>query len=375
MQPMEPSQWPGHYFDGRSPVRHEVIVTVGVGGLYIQKGAETLWWPYEQVRQTEGIESSGQVRLEKSAEKGDGSLESLVVSDPKFLAALEHMTPRWAPEFGKSFRKASRRHSQRTVILLCAAAAVALLWILYTWAIPAATDFLAAYVPASWEERLGLAVTEQLAPPEIRCADGELTRALDQIASTLLAAEQEVPYTFHIAVADLPVVNAFAGPGGHIVILRGLLQKTETPEELAGVLAHEMQHILQRHPTRAVLREMSTSGLIAVLSGNAEAARDLLQAAGTLGELRYSRRDEAAADRAGIRMLQAAQIRSDGLIEFLGQMEGGNPLQYFSTHPNTSERIQELRALAAQAQYTPQELLPGYQWADVKNRCEPGSAP
>ena len=74
MQPMEPSKWQGHYFDGRTPVRHEVTVTVAVGGLQIQKGdAETLWWPYEQVRQTERIGSSGQVRLDR----GEGYLESL----------------------------------------------------------------------------------------------------------------------------------------------------------------------------------------------------------------------------------------------------------------------------------------------------------
>jgi len=373
MQPMEPSKWQGHYFDGRTPVRHEVTVTVAVGGLQIQKGdAETLWWPYEQVRQAERIGSSGQVRLDR----GEGYLESLVVSDPQFLTALQHMVPRWAPEFGKAFGKAPRERSQLTVILLCAAAAVAVVWLLYTWAIPAITDVLADYVPASWEEKLGLAVTEQLAPPEARCADSELNRALDEIASTLLAAEGprgEIPYTFHITVADRAEVNAFAGPGGYIVILRGLLKKTETPEELAGVLAHEMQHILQRHPTRAVLREMSTSSLIAVLSGNAEVAKDLLQAAGMLGELRYTRRDEAAADRAGMRMLQAAQINPQGLIEFLGKMDGGNSFQYFSTHPNTDERIRELRTLAAEAPFSQRELLPGYRWAEVRNRCEPNA--
>ena len=366
MQVIEPRRWQGHYFDGRTPTRHEVTILVTNAGLQIEKtDGSTLWWPYDKVRQTEDFYSTGQVRLEKD----EGSHENLVVSDPAFLAALQQ----FARDSSVRFHDASRKRRQLGLILLLACAAALAAWVLYSRVIPAATDLLAAHVPVSWEEKLGRDMTERMVPPEKRCANGELAKALDAIQATLLASETAVPYVFHIAVVDDPTINAYAVTGGYIVVFRGLLEKTRTPEELAGVLAHEMQHILKHHPTRAVLRRMSMSGLISIVAGKAERAEDILQSVGTLGELSYSRQDEQAADRDGIKMLQAARIDPAGLIDFLSTMDTGGAsqyLRYLSTHPETSNRIREIRRLAGQMEYTPRKLVPGYQWMAVRQKCE-----
>ena len=119
------------------------------------------------------------------------------------------------------------------------------------------------------------------------------------------------------------------------------------------------------------------SGLISIVAGKAERAEDILQSVGTLGELSYSRQDEQAADRDGIKMLQAARIDSAGLIDFLSTMETGGAsqyLQYLSTHPETSNRIRELTRLANQMEYTPRKLVPGYQWVDLRKKCVSGPA-
>jgi predicted Zn-dependent protease len=65
------------------------------------------------------------------------------------------------------------------------------------------------------------------------------------------------PYRFEAIIADDPAINAVAVPGGWIVVNQGLLRRTRSPEEQAGVLAHEMQHILQRHTTNGILRQLS----------------------------------------------------------------------------------------------------------------------
>ncbi len=359
--------WSGFYFNSRDAKRRPVTITVMQTGLRLATEDETLlWWPYNQIRQTQGFYAGEQIRLEKGTEL----TEVLVVTDPAFLAAVRRV----APGFGARFRPPARVSKVLTVGLIAAAGAILIGLALYLWGIPALADAAASRIPAAWEEALGQAVVENLAPANERCTDPDRIRRIQQIVAALVAAGPPSPYTFRVAVADEPIVNAFAAPGGYLVINRGLLEKTERPEELAGVLAHEIQHVVQRHATRALFREMSIRVLLATLTGDANGLAQALSAAGKLGELRYRRGDEEAADRDGMKMLQAARIDPAGMISFFRNLQrqarGGPQLPtYLSTHPQTADRIDRLERLAAQAHYVPITLLPGYTWRDIKKIC------
>ncbi|MGH7753508.1 MAG: M48 family metallopeptidase, partial [Gemmatimonadales bacterium] len=166
---------------------------------------------------------------------------------------------------------------------------------------------------------------------------------------------------------------AFAAPGGHIVIFRGLLDKTPTPEALAGVIAHEMQHVIQRHGTRNLIRALSLRALIAMISGDGGLGR-VLETGGALAGLRYSRADEASADLEGLRQLAAARIDPQGLITFMETLlrqEGdlAGPLVYLSNHPATADRLAVLRREAAAMPYTPVPLIPDYPWTEISQIC------
>ena len=374
MQPQPPLKtvWEGVYFDGRTASRQAVKVTVTGNALHIvkQDGKESgpdLWWPYEEIRQTQGFHSGEQVRLEK----GDELPEAIVVDDDMFLAAIHQI----APDAPARFHNPAHRSLRLQFLLLAGAGAILVVWALYFWGIPLLADRAAARVPVSWEEQLGREVVGEMAPANRRCADPERIGVLDQIVSALTAPGPDSPYTFVITVVNDPAVNAFAAPGGQIVIYQGLLEKTESPEELAGVLAHEMQHIVQRHATKALFREMSMSVLFAAVVGDASGLTTVLDAAQTIGALRYRRSDEAEADREGMKAVQAARIDPMGMIRFLTKLEessGDMPraAEYFSTHPLTRNRIEQLSRLAAQADYTPVPLLPGYQWAEMGKICD-----
>ncbi len=374
MQPQPPLKtvWEGVYFDGRTASRQRVTVTVTGNALHVvkQDGKESgpdLWWPYEEIRQTQGFHSGEQVRLEK----GDELPEAIVVDDDMFLAAIHQI----APDAPARFHNPAHRSFRLKFLLLAGAGAILVVWALYFWGIPVLADQAAARVPVSWEEQLGREVVGEMAPANRRCADPERIGVLDQIVSALTAPGPDSPYTFVITVVNDPTVNAFAAPGGQIVIYQGLLEKTESPEELAGVLAHEMQHIVQRHATKALFREMSMSVLLAAAVGGASGLATVLDAAQTIGALRYRRRDEAEADREGMKAVQAAGIDSNGMIRFLNKLEessGDMPraAEYFSTHPLTSDRIEQLSRLAAQADYIPVPLLPGYVWAEMGKICD-----
>jgi predicted Zn-dependent protease len=225
----------------------------------------------------------------------------------------------------------------------------------------------------AWEESLGRAVTDQLAPPDRICANPSGQRSLDVIVARLTAVAPS-PYTFRARVVDAPDVNALAAPGGYIVVFRGLVERARTPEELTGVLAHEIEHVLHRHTTRAVIQHASTGLLLAALTGDMTGPLAYgLESARVLGQLQYSRRAEEEADRDGMKLLLAARVAPDGMIGFFDELaKGEHPrsvLRYLSTHPSPSDRIATLRELAARAAGPWTPALTDQQWQDLKAIC------
>jgi Zn-dependent protease with chaperone function len=362
--------WDAYYQDGRTAARQPATVRVMRTGLEIRTGAgATLWWPYAQVRQTQGFYAGEQVRLER----GDELAEAVLVSDPAFLVALRAA----GQDVARHFHDPTRRRFRVQLTLLAAAGVVALTAALYVWGIPALAGAAARRVPVSWEERLGRTVADELAPPGQRC-DGPAGReALDRIVRTLLAPAGPNPYTIRVVVVDRPSINAFAVPGGYTVVFRGLLERTERPEELAGVLAHELQHVLHRHATRQLLADTSTGLLISALTGDITGTLAYgLEAARTLGRLRYSRAAEEEADADGMRMLGAAGVDPAGMIAFYELLRKEAPqlpasLEYLSTHPTTESRLARLRALAGAAPPGgTRPLLSEPEWADLRAICD-----
>ncbi|MFQ5898144.1 MAG: M48 family metallopeptidase [Candidatus Methylomirabilia bacterium] len=361
------TDWQGHYLDGQTAARQPAAIRVMRSGLEVTTASGlTLWWPYDQVRQTQGFYAGEQVRLER----GEDSPEVILVSDAAFLTALR-LT---APELARHFHDPTGRGLRVKLTILAAVAAVGIAAALYLWGIPAMAALVAPRIPVSWEERLGRSVLEQLAPAGKRCADPTGLRVIDTIITTLTAPLPRSPYVFRVTVVDYPVVNAVALPGGYIVLFRGLLERTRSAEELGGVLAHEMQHVLQRHATRALLQQASTGLLLAALAGDASGAYGL-ESARLLGRLAYSRRAEVEADTEGMRMLLAAGVDPAGMIAFFRMLEregAGAPafLKYVSTHPSTEDRIETLKSLAGRFRGRPRKVLPDYDWRDITNVCQ-----
>ena len=97
------------------------------------------------------------------------------------------------------------------------------------------------------------------------------------------------------------------------MVFQGLINITETPEELAGVLAHEFQHVLKRHSTRGIIRSEAINLFATIISGNSDSMTNvILQAGGILEFLRYSRKLESQADAEGMKMMLAYPDRSQG---------------------------------------------------------------
>ncbi len=363
--------WQGHYLDGRSAARQPVTIQPLRGALHITTAdGRTLTWPYTSIRQTQGTYEGEHVRLEHGGEMS----EALVVLDPDFLTALHKM----APELTTHVHDPARRAARVKLTALAAIGALGLAAVLYLWGIPGLAGIVTPLVPVSWEQKLGRVVVDHLTAQQKPCRDAHREQVLDGIVSRLTATAPANPYHIRLLVLDSPVANALAAPGGYIIVFRGLLEMTESPEQLAGVLAHELQHIYQRHTTRLIIEQASTGLLLAAVSGDFSGAMTYgVEASRVLGRLQYSRRHEKEADTEGMRLLMGANIDPAGMIEFFELLKKRTPelpgmWKYLSSHPATDDRIAYLKRLAATATATSVRVLPNSEWRDIRNLCEAG---
>jgi Zn-dependent protease with chaperone function len=350
--------WLAQYLSAPESTRVPVTVTVDRLGIHFQvPGRPVSWWPYSAVRAEPDPENAAHARLERV-----NTGEALVVLDATFLASLESRSPR-------AGHASHRTGTGWPKVAMLVVGSIGLIGALYFVALPAMAGIMANRVSVDFERELGDGVIEQLLEGEPVCDDPTLTRSVDGIVARLRSGLPDERYDFRVTIVDDTLVNALAVPGGAMVLFRGLLRSSASPEELAGVLAHEMQHVQLRHGTRAIMRQLPL-----LMGGGGDAAAVL----GVLGALSYARADEEEADEEGMRLVMAARIDPRGMISFfdtLGRIGGpGSPmLTYLSTHPATGERR---AALAAIAEAAPVEVVPlstgEIAWKDLVQRCRRG---
>ena len=362
------SHWRAWYYDGRDATRHDASVVITPTALEISRdGQPSLRWALEDVRQTQGFSRGEHVRLEHGSES-----ETLVVPDQQFLVSLHALAAGAARRFHHPGRQSTG--VPMTLVGVCLGV-VALGFVVYQWGVQAFTVVASSAIPVSWEERLGDLVLPEIAPETALCTDTEAVTAVERITATLLSAAPDFPYTSSVLVVRSEDFNALALPGARIVIYSALLAKAATPEELAAVLAHELQHARLKHPLQATVRGLSTSALITLVAGGDGAVRGVLTAASTLDQLRYGRSQEESADIEAVRLLQRARIDSRGMLRFLAlaQQEesavGTAVPRYLSTHPPTADRIQRLRGLVEAQSYTPVALAGAADWERARTSC------
>ena len=165
---------------------------------------------------------------------------------------------------------------------------------------------------------------------------------IDRIGQRLAAASNRpnLPYTFQ--VVEDPAVNAFATVGGFVYINTGLIARAENEAELAGVIAHEISHIAERHAINQMRNVALSQGLMSAAGIN---RNTMVQLGVQLAfNLPYSREMESEADRLGLETLQAAGYAPIGMVSFMKKLaqQGQSAPEFLSTHPNSASRVSDL---------------------------------
>jgi len=218
-------------------------------------------------------------------------------------------------------------------------------------------NMAASGIPVSWEVKLGDELYDQIIKGEKTVEDSGLSNQLHVITAILLEGITDNRYPLKFHIVENPTLNAFAMPGGNVVLHSGLLLEADSPEEVAGVLAHEIAHVTHRHSIRNVI---SSAGLYVVLSAIIGDASSLLAVIANnsafLINRKFSRDFEREADNVGWSYLVKSGINPKGMIDFFEKMqkeedellkdtpaEGANQvLSIVSTHPATHERMENL---------------------------------
>ncbi|MDJ0946620.1 MAG: M48 family metallopeptidase [Kiloniellales bacterium] len=365
------TEYRGSFNDGKRAASHPVVVRLRMRELWIEDAGGKLLatWPYEKLRAVDELTTAKTARLTCA----ESPRARLVVEGEGFLEELAEE----APQFNRR-RRAVRRLARRGLWAVTGlAAVVAVFWVV----LPRGVPYLAETIPVSWEEALGRAVLDDLLAFFAAMADEEEARtcevaagraALDRLVARLGSAVDS-PYDYKVVVVDLDITNAFALPGGYIVLFDGLLDFAKAPEEVAGVLAHEMGHVIHRHGTQAMLRQMGLSVIFEFLMGGGGSIGAEL--GGMVLALSYSREAELQADGTGIEILQSAGLRPVGLAAFFKrlQAESGDvtgPFQILSTHPSFAARLDRLKDVEDEgaASMSPAD------WTALRAICGPDAA-
>ena len=366
-----PARFTGHarYLDGDRPVPRPVALAFDdeARALVLQSGGEALSrWPYDDLRAVRDQAGGDQLVLRLR----DDPTRRLVVTDPETIRVIE--------------ARADRLHRSPPVdnlgrILALAVAAIASVALIIGVLIPIMANQLANFLPPEGEKALGDATLLQIRRaldetgfevpvcerPEGLAALGKIERRLTDGA--------DLPVELTVTVLDHPMVNAFALPGGHVILFRGLIEEAETPEEVAAVFAHEIGHVVSRDPTRIALRSAGSIGVLGLLFGDFAGGAIVLFLAEQMIRADYTRAAEAEADAFAHRMLLDAGLPPSAIATFFERLmagEGEIPavVQHFLSHPEMGDRIAAARAAEPEGALFPALLTPK-EWRALRRIC------
>ena len=367
-----PPSGPAIYFDGTCSARNDVLVEAGAAGLRIFSAGRHLLdeWLYAELRRQAAPD--GVLRLGRN---GETLLARLEVRDAALAAAIEDRAVT-LDRGGVAERKLRRK-----VVILSLAAVVSLILTAIV-GVPVLATRLTPLIPVAVEQKLGNAVDSQIrATLDTKhlgagfvCGTGPNgaagQAALDKLVGRLKTAAA-LPYPLRVDVVRRADFNAFALPGGHIYVFQGLIDRAQAPDELAGVLAHEIGHVAHRDGTRTVLQAAGLSFLFGMMLGDFVGGGAVVIAAKTVLRSSYSRQAEASADTYSVVLMRKVGGDPRALATILARVmaEKDEGIKILADHPDTKDRIVAINAVAPAGATTP--LLGAADWAALKQICAP----
>ncbi|MDU9048910.1 MAG: M48 family metallopeptidase [Candidatus Electrothrix sp. Rat3] len=271
-----------------------------------------------------------------------------------------HPSPEYRPGLPEQNDNVSHNHPLKEFVVLLSGVTVFLL--LAAWSLGLLVDWAAGFISPEMEAvifssmRVSGAVVFDKQKDDPRRV--ELQRLVDELGRC-----NEIGYPLQINMATSQDANAFAFPGGRIIVLEGLLETIRSENGLSFVLAHEMAHFKNRDHLRGMGRGIVFTALSALLTGAGSDITQLIAPALGVGQARYSQEREALADRLALETLNCFYGHVGGATEFFEAMQEESKEQgrgiggYFASHPEAVQRIDALHSLAAASRFAVRETF------------------
>jgi Zn-dependent protease with chaperone function len=357
------------FYDGVSAREHQVQITLKDQGLLICSDTlpEPREWTYIDMRLVADLAS--QVGASYRVMSGPGRLN---VHDEDLVARLKNLAI--------NHNKSDISKSSWKRIGMWGVGAVVSVAVIVFVLIPALSNQLATMIPVEREIALGRTSIKQIErfltfgdDKPLTCNGIKGQAALDKMTARL-SAYVDSPYPLDIKVFNNEMPNAFAVPGGHIVLFDGLIQDANTPEEVAAVLGHEMGHVINRDPTRLTLRSAGSVGILGMVFGDFAGGAVALIIAEQLIAADYSQEAEANADVFAHDLLASAKLPSSPMAVFFEKLHkefGDEPglLSHLASHPDLLGRAQAAKDADTIGERSYKAVLTTSEWNDLKAMC------
>lgn len=347
----------GRFSDGRTASAWPAAVRLLPQGIEIAaSGQAPLVWPYGELAAAPPIgRAAGDVLLSSAAMPG----ATLFVAERGFVVALvaraSHLTA-----------GSQRWRFAGPLVAVCAVLVMAVAGLWVAGVSPARG--LAGVLPTQFRQSLGRQVVQSLSQGHSACQTPAGSAALARLSERLSGAAGDK--SFSVKVVDWSIVNAFAAPGEQIVIARGLIEQARGPDEVAGVLAHEMGHGLELHPETAIIRAIGLSAAVELMLGGSGGT--LANVGLLLTQLGYSRVAEREADARALQILEKAQVSPLGFAGFFKRVDERDrgsvigEVSILRTHPLSAERA---RLAESRPAYPATPALSDEEWRALREIC------
>jgi beta-barrel assembly-enhancing protease len=304
-----------------------------------------------------------------AAWSGPAGQRTLYLKSPELIGAFRQAAPAQMSQPLEQAAEQVRQVRQRHRVVWGLVSGTVLAVVLGLWF---GSDLLVELavnrIPVEWEQKLGESAYREFLAGQDVTKDGPAVAAVKEITQRLASQVPNNPYRFEVTVVKSDVVNAFALPGGYIVVFTGLMKKAEHPEEVAGVLAHELNHVLQRHGLERIIKQMGFVAVVSIVLGNPPGLGGIMKQLGIeLMTLKFGRAQETEADITGLQLLYRAKINPEGMITFfqrLAEKDEGR-VEWLSTHPMSSARADHLKAKLAEMPKQMAEPF-SFEWPNVR---------
>lgn len=359
----------GQFFSPTSPSHGEAIAAYAddtdlVIASTVAEG-DTVRLPLEALTPRYGGFNREQVYFDWESPQGESCSVCFSATDAQQL--MEKAQPAAIQQYQHVHREQTQRKHRSNIGLGMLALYLVLpflLLLVLLWKSHQIAAWIADYIPIEQEQLLGEMVFNSATDGVKLRQTGYDYEVLKSIGERLTKGSV---YHYQWYIADTEEVNAFAIPGGYVVANTGLLKLADSAEEVAGVIAHEVQHVEQRHSLENIIYDLGWQASLALIVGDASSLW-VTQALTELSGLKFSRELEADADLKGLDALHRAGIAPQGLASFfekLAKEEGADIPSFLSTHPASDQRSEVLKKAIEQREGWTNIALP-YDWTQVQ---------